>query len=133
MLTPILPQKVIRDDTAEPTLHPRTEPRRSYLPKSLTGLFSSGVGGAGNMHSQAEEASLTQDEELTRARIRESHFAKRWFVGIGGAGNLRGSRRQHSPSSDVTNTTSSSDYSGKPTDIGTAEVLRRKLLSVRSR
>lgn len=83
------------------------------------------------MHRRTEEATLTHEEETARARIRESHIAKRWFVGIGGAGNFRGNRRQHSPSSDLTNTSSSSGYS--TTSIGAAEVLRRKLLGERSR
>ena len=83
------------------------------------------------MHSRTEEASLTLEEESARARIRESHFARRWFVGIGGAGNLRGNRHQHSPGSELTNTTSSTEYS--TTSIGAAEVLRRKLFGGRSR
>ena len=124
-------QKVVRDDTVESNFNPRTRhPRRSH-PRSLTGLFSSGIGGAGNMHSRREGASLTQEEESARARIRQSHFAKRWFVGIGGAGNFRGNQHRHSPGSDFTNTTSSSGYS--TTSIGVAEVLRRKLLGERSR
>ena len=83
------------------------------------------------MHSRREEASLTQEEESARARIRESRFARRWFVGIGGAGNLRGNRRQHSPGSDLTNTTSNSEYS--TASIGAAEFLKRKILGERSR
>lgn len=121
-------RKVIRDDTTDPTPKPRTrQPHRSHLPRSLTGLFSSGIGGAGNMHTRAEEAALTAEEEMKRARIRESHFAKRWFVGIGGMGNRRSMRHQNSPGN-LTSSTASSSYS----DIGAAEVLKQKLLGKRS-
>ena len=119
-------RKVVRDDTTDFTPKPRTrQPNRSHLPGSLTGLFSSGIGGAGNMHTRAEEAALTVEEEMKRARIRESHFAKRWFVGIGGMGNRRCIRRQN-PSGNLTSTSSNCSH------IGAAEVLKNKLLNKRS-
>ena len=127
-------QKVIKDDPALPTFKPRTrQPRTSHLPRSLTGFFTSGVGGAGNMHTRAEEASLTPEEEVARARIRQSHFAKRWFVGIGGMGNMRSSRRQQSPSSDYSDFIKTAEQANRPAHIGAAEALKRKLLGDRSR
>ena len=81
------------------------------------------------MHTRAEEPALTAEEEMERARIRESHFKRRWFVGVGGMGNRKGLRRQHSPGTDTTNTTSSSSFS----EVGVAEALRTKLLGERSR
>ena len=82
------------------------------------------------MHTRAEEPALTPEEEMARARIRQSYGPKRWFVGIGGMGNLKG-RRQPSPSS-LTNTTTDSDSDNRPPPIGAAEALRRKLLGERS-
>ena len=117
-------RKVVRDDTTVPTPKPRArQPNRSHLPRSLTGLFSSGIGGAGNMHTRAQEAALTAEEEIKRARIRESHLAKRWFVGIGGMGNRRSIHRQNSPGNTMTTSTSSTC-----SHIGAAELLKKKLL-----
>ena len=121
-------RKVIRDRTSDstPVLSTR-EPNRSHLPRSLTRLFSSGIGGAGNMHTPTEEAALTAEEETKRARIRESHFAQRWFVGIGGMGNRRGMRRHNMPGN-LTSMSTSSSHS----HIGAAEALKQKLLGKRS-
>lgn len=62
---------------------------------------------------------------------RESHFPSRWFIGIGGLGNRR-SRRQHSPSSDMSATTVTSEYSSQALPLGAADVMRRKILGERS-
>lgn len=106
---------------------PRRPIRRSHLAR----FFSSGIGGAGNMHTRGEVAALTDEEELARVRARNSHGPMRWFVGIGGMGNKR-SRRQDSHDSDLTRTTSSSQYSTQALPYGAAEVMRRKLLGDRA-
>ena len=92
---------------------------RSYLPRSLHSLFSSGIGGAGNVHPINDAATLTADEELARSRTRDSRLPLRWFVGIGGMGN-RTRRRYGSPNSSLTSSTGSSEYSGRPLPIGAA-------------
>lgn len=82
------------------------------------------------MHTRAEEAALSAEEELMRAKILEEHFAKRWFVGIGGKGNRRDLRPEHSPKSHLSNTITSSHQTSH---LGAAEALKRKLLGSRSR
>ncbi|KAK2753070.1 hypothetical protein FQN55_005030 [Onygenales sp. PD_40] len=63
-------------------------------PASLTRLdsrpqkrFTSGRGGAGNIHSSGERAIFSFDEELERQLRREKEVAPVFHVGRGGAGN----------------------------------------------
>lgn len=120
-------RKIIRDENTALASKPQTrQPKGRHLPRSLKGLFSSGIGGAGNMHTRVEEAPLTAEEEMKRARIRESHIAQRRHIGIGGMGNRKGMRRQDSPGNLTTSTTTSSSSS----HIGAAEVLKNKLLKL---
>jgi hypothetical protein len=58
------------------------------LPKS-TSKFSSGRGGAGNIHEPNERAIFSFDEELERQSTREKRLKESgvWHVGRGGAGN----------------------------------------------
>ncbi|KAL8795978.1 MAG: hypothetical protein Q9195_001554 [Heterodermia aff. obscurata] len=114
-------RKIVRDDITDSvpktsTRQPTRQPNRSHLPKSLKKLFSSGIGGAGNMHTRAEEAALSAEEEAKRAKIREAHLAQRWFVGIGGMGNRRGMGHQNSLHT-LTSTSTGSSLS----HIGAAE------------
>ena len=121
-------RKVVSDEIND--LTPKSSTRqsnRSRLAQLFTDLFSGGIGGAGNMHTRAEEAKLTDQEIIKRARIRESQFPKRWFVGIGGMGNRRSMDPQNSPGAGMSATTNSSI-----TDIGVAEALKKKLLGKRS-
>jgi len=61
------------------------------LPKqsSSTAKFSSGRGGAGNIHLSSEKAPFSFDEELERqsTRARKEKDGALWHVGRGGAGN----------------------------------------------
>jgi len=73
------------------------------LPKS-TSKFSSGRGGAGNIHEPNERATFSFDEELERQSTRERRLKDTgvWHVGRGGAGNYAvapGSGRKDSISS----------------------------------
>ena len=99
--------------------------QRSYLPRSLHSLVSTGIGGAGNIRGTPQVATLSAEEELARSRVRESHSPLRWFVGIGGMGN-RTRKRYESPSSSMTCSTSS-QYSGQALPLGAAEILKRKM------
>ena len=101
--------------------------RRSHLPRSLKHRFSSGIGGAGNMHSRAEEAALSPEEQIVQARIRQSHFPRRYFVGVGGMGNRRGALRQDTDLARSSTTTSGQSH------LGAAEALKRKLLGLGNR
>ena len=120
----------IEEPDSTPTPHPRLT-RRSHFSRPFGVLFSSGIGGAGNMHTRGEEAALTEIEGEARARARDTHAPKRWFVGIGGIGNKR-TRRQQSPCSDVSETTGSTQYSTEALPYGAAEIMRRKLLGDRA-
>lgn len=58
------------------------------LPPS-TSKFSSGRGGAGNIHEPSERVMFSFDEELERQSTRERRLKENgvWHVGRGGAGN----------------------------------------------
>lgn len=70
--------------------------------------FSSGRGGAGNIHSSSERSSFSFDEELARQITRERNIQEGalYHVGRGGAGNLVDSMR---PSSSRKSSNSSVD------------------------
>ncbi|KAF2490570.1 hypothetical protein BU16DRAFT_426993, partial [Lophium mytilinum] len=51
------------------------------------GSFSSGVGGAGNIHSTSTRRGLSADEELAREHAIKRSARSGWHTGIGGAGN----------------------------------------------
>ncbi|KAF2439643.1 hypothetical protein P171DRAFT_370209 [Karstenula rhodostoma CBS 690.94] len=70
---------------------------------SSKAIFTSGRGGAGNIHREKERAMFSFDEELAaQERLRE-HAAPVYHIGRGGAGNLVEERvktsRQNSSSS----------------------------------
>ncbi|KAF2810933.1 uncharacterized protein BDZ99DRAFT_344969, partial [Mytilinidion resinicola] len=51
------------------------------------GSFSSGVGGAGNIHSTSARRALSADEERARSQAIKRNARSAWHTGIGGAGN----------------------------------------------
>jgi hypothetical protein len=59
------------------------------LPERTTSKFSSGRGGAGNIHHKSERAIFSFDEELERQSTQEKRMKEGavWHVGRGGAGN----------------------------------------------
>jgi Protein of unknown function (DUF3602) len=66
-------------------------------------MFTSGRGGAGNLHSNSERTIFSFDEELERQMRQEQDLAPVCHVGRGGAGNMvyiDGSSRRR-PSSDT--------------------------------
>ncbi|MCJ1365565.1 hypothetical protein MMC16_004689 [Acarospora aff. strigata] len=63
------------------------------LPASDARAFTSGRGGAGNVHRGAERAIFSFDEELDRQRVVEAKVAPVYHIGRGGAGNLIDDRR----------------------------------------
>ncbi|KAL1852723.1 hypothetical protein Plec18167_008954 [Paecilomyces lecythidis] len=72
-----------------------TDSRTATGPPSLTRLdsrtqstFTSGRGGAGNVHHSSERAIFSFDEELERELRREKEMAPVFHVGRGGAGNM---------------------------------------------
>ncbi|KUJ12057.1 uncharacterized protein LY89DRAFT_673846 [Mollisia scopiformis] len=80
------------------------------LPASSSSKFSSGRGGAGNIHAPSERAIFSFDEELERETTREQRAKQgsAWHVGRGGAGNWASER----PSSGRKDSTSSGDSNG---------------------
>ena len=84
------------------------------------------------MHTRGQEAALTEIEEEARAKARDTHLPRRWFVGIGGMGNKR-TRRQQSPSSDFSGTATNTEYSTEALPYGAADIMRRKMLGSRSK
>jgi hypothetical protein len=123
---------VVGDNGADRGPYPHTAPRQSQLSRSITALFSSGAGGAGNMRQGSEELALREreEEDHARARVRASQYPSRGFVGIGGLGNWRGCRLK-SPSSDMS-LSSNSEYSTQPLPLGAADAIKRKLLGEKS-
>jgi hypothetical protein len=81
--------------------------------------FYSGRGGAGNAHSASQRASLSFDEEFSRAEVREKK-ATMGFSGRGGAGNAYSTapkaERKHSAAS--IHSTASSRRDSASTDDG---------------
>jgi len=81
--------------------------------------FSSGRGGAGNIHDSSERAIFSFDEELERQNTREQmeKGGAVWHVGRGGAGNWTTSRsssgRKDSSSSAESNESSRSGFFGR--------------------
>jgi len=75
------------------------------LPQSSSSKFSSGRGGAGNIHPSSEKALFSFDEELERQTTRERKIKDGavYHVGRGGAGNMaqrrEASKRKDSSSS----------------------------------
>jgi len=61
-----------------------------------SGRFYTGIGGAGNIHSASERKPVSFDEDIERARARETLSVS--HCGIGGAGNVY---RRPSNSSDI--------------------------------
>lgn len=99
--------------------------RRSHFPRSIAAFF----GGSGN-HNASKTSTLTEEDELSHAKGRELHFTSRWFIGIGGLRNRR-VPRHHSPSSDMSATTVTSEYSNQALPLGAADIMRRKILGER--
>jgi len=89
-----------------------------------SGPFSSGIGGAGNIHDVSERAVISFQEELARSRTRDDSSATGYFIGIGGAGNRRGCKRSRASR---TFSSRASAYSEEPLPIGAADVLWRKI------
>ncbi len=73
--------------TTSPSGIPSVARVASGTSSGSTGRFYSGRGGAGNAHVAAERATLSFDEELSRAEVREKKVTKT-FAGRGGAGNI---------------------------------------------
>lgn len=57
------------------------------IPTRTSGVFLTGIGGAGNRRSFVERAVITQEEKLARSAARRGSAATSWHHGIGGAGN----------------------------------------------
>ncbi|KAG4442259.1 hypothetical protein IFR05_002250 [Cadophora sp. M221] len=79
------------------------------IPKS-TSMFSSGRGGAGNIHKPSERAIFSFDEELQLQKTREEKMKDGavYHIGRGGAGNWSSTR----PESSRKDSSSSSDSNG---------------------
>lgn len=111
---------------AEDTDPTSRQQRSSHFPRSIAAFF-----GGGNLQNASKTPTLTEEEELSHAKARELPFPSRWFIGIGGLGNRR-VRRRHSPSSNMSATTVTPEYSNQALPLGAADVMRRKILGERS-
>jgi len=98
------------------------------LPYNANAKFSSGRGGAGNVHSNRERTIFSFDEELARQasrEMREKEGRAAWHVGRGGAGNMMSSpTRSPNGSAARTGSTSSSSSAGSD-DSARSTFLRR--------
>ncbi|KAI9881421.1 MAG: hypothetical protein M1830_003428 [Pleopsidium flavum] len=110
----------------EPSSPAAARPSVPMMPRAAE-PFSSGIGGAGNIHHPSERAVISFDEGLVRSRARENSSPTPYFVGVGGAGNRRG-RRQSSAASP--STSPGSPYSKHPLPIGGADMLWKKISKV---
>lgn len=62
--------------------------RVKLTPPPSSALFTSGRGGAGNVHREKERAMFSFDEELAQQERLREHAAPIYHIGRGGAGNL---------------------------------------------
>ncbi|KAI4207354.1 MAG: hypothetical protein LQ346_000604 [Caloplaca aetnensis] len=135
-------RKVIRSSNPNsPIPYAHTEHRQSPISRGLSTLFGGsgggGGGGGGNSHPGRDKPQITDEEDMTRANVRQKVSPSRGFLGIGGLGNKR-HPRQRSPASDATSSTNTdSGYvsqSSAPTPhLGAAEIMRRKMLGEKPR
>ena len=119
---------------------PRQPP--NHHRSNLRSLFRSGIGGAGNVYSASNAASLSE-EEYARMKMKTMNDqpSGRWSVGIGGAGNRREGvvmgkvlpedRSLDGGGSLLENGSGGSGcFGGERVPIGLAEVLKRRIGSV---
>lgn len=118
-----------------------TPPSSATGPASLTPLsesdthkrpFTSGRGGAGNVHLPSERAIFSFDEELERQRIVDAKVAPVYHIGRGGMGNLfdcrrpsLDSQRNGSASSIMTNDSDASNASSNRSIGGVSMAFRK--------
>lgn len=102
--------------------------------KRGTRVFTSGIGGAGNVHSANERSHVNFEEEIARSRALKKGSHQHVSFGIGGAGN-RVDTRAVAPAapSTLASSSSSSVYSKEPLPYGAVDILRRKLSSAFAR
>lgn len=105
---------------------PPSREHRPHFPRSIVAFFN--IGSSGNLQKRN---ALAAEDGLSHGKVRESHFPSKWLIGIGGLGDRR-SLRQRSPSSDMSATTVTSEYSNQALPLGAADVIRRKILGERS-
>jgi len=90
--------------TTSPSGVPTKLSKTTTASSTSSGRFYSGRGGAGNAHMSTERATLSFDEEFSRAEVREKK-ATMTYAGRGGAGNIFSTteptkkQRKHSSSS----------------------------------
>ena len=81
--------------------------RIKLSPPPSNALFTSGRGGAGNMHREKERAMFSFDEELVQQERLREHAAPVYHIGRGGAGNLVEERQKTSRQNSASSTMSS--------------------------
>lgn len=72
---------------------------RVKITKSSSNLFSTGIGGVGNVCTAQERAHLTPEELISRYILRRESCPQNYHIGIGGAGNCASSVSDNSGSS----------------------------------
>lgn len=106
---------------------PASRQERARFPRSLAAFFS-----RNDSRNIPKRHTLTVDGESSIGKARESIFPSRWLIRIGALGSTR-SRRQHSPSSDLSATTVTAlEHNKQALPLGAAYVVRRKILGERS-
>ena len=70
--------------------------RIKLSPPPSNALFTSGRGGAGNIHREKERAMFSFDQELVQQERLREHAAPVYHIGRGGAGNLVEERQKTS-------------------------------------
>ncbi|KZF21307.1 hypothetical protein L228DRAFT_240169 [Xylona heveae TC161] len=81
--------------------HPLPPIPRSPVPawQDRPGIYSSGIGGAGNMRSSKDRPTISPEESLARFRLQEIHKPRSYYIGIGGLGNRASNHSSSSSSS----------------------------------
>jgi len=87
--------------------------RVKLTPPPSNAYFTSGRGGAGNLHREKERAMFSFDEELAQQERLREHAAPVYHIGRGGAGNAIDEMhpRTHRQNSSSSNASSDSDAS----------------------
>lgn len=90
--------------------------RLPLTPPPSNAFFTSGRGGAGNVHREKERAMFSFDEELAQQERMREHAAPVYHIGRGGAGNFHGTVEGSEKASRMNRTNSNSSTASSGSD-----------------
>jgi hypothetical protein len=83
-----------------------------------SGVFSTGIGGAGNSRTSKDRKTITPEEVLSRRSIQQDRAARNYHHGIGGAGNRASSNSNGSLSTSLASSASSGASTRRLSGVG---------------